>query len=121
MIKYHKEIGFKREDVILAQVLIDRMKDRQFFFSKHSLRQLREENEAEAIGQRIIGYSLCWDDVFELAIDNGRIEKIGFRIPFKDRDIVFIVNREKIIVTLWTNDKKDVHFTLNVSNYAMIK
>jgi hypothetical protein len=121
VIKYHKDIGFKRDDVILAQSLIDRLKDRPFIFSKHSIGQLREENEAETIGKRIIGYSLNWADVFELAIDNGKIEKIGFRIPFKYRDIVFIINRDKVIVTLWTNDKMDGHFTLNPLHYADVK
>lgn len=83
MLKYHKDIGFKRDDVILAQALIDRLKDRPFVFSRHSLGQLLEEKEAEAIGQKIKGYSLNWNDVFELVIDNGIVLKMVFAYRLK--------------------------------------
>lgn len=118
MIKYHKEIGFKAEDKEKALVLIDKLQGFNYSFSRHCLGELRQEAEAEGIGKAILAYSLNFDNVFELALDNGKIEKIGFRIPFKDKDIIFILSRNKTIITAWTNKAEDLHYTLNKNNYA---
>jgi hypothetical protein len=120
MIKYHKSIGFKDSDVIQCKVLLDRLNQRPVKFSSHALTELSQEAEAVTIGQRIKDYTLSFNDVFELAIDSDRIEKIGFRIPFNDKDIVFILSKDKLLITSWLNKKEDIHFTLNKSFYAIV-
>lgn len=118
MIKYHKILGFKAEDIQKAENLIKSLKNRAFRFSSHCLEELTKESEAESIGKAIISYSLALNDVFELALENGIIEKIGFRIPFKNRDIIFILSKNKVIITAWTNKAEDLHYTLNKNNYS---
>jgi hypothetical protein len=121
MLKYHKDLGFKRDDVILAQRLIEALKGKPFIFSKHCLIELLKESEAENIGRSIKDYILKWDDVFEVVTSEGRILKIGFRILFNDKDIVFILSNDKTILTAWLNNVKDGHFTLKASNYVRVK
>jgi hypothetical protein len=121
IIKYNKDFGFNNTDILKAQNLIEALKNRPFTFSKHCLFELLKESEAEKIGQALKNYQLKWDDVFELQIDNGQIIKIGFRIAFNTKDIIFIISKEKSIVTAWLNNKNDLHFTLNPAHYARIK
>lgn len=120
MIKYHKSIGFKDSDVIQCKALLDRLNQRQVKFSCHALQELSQEKEAVTIGQKIKDYTLSFSDVFEIAIDNDRIEKIGFRIGFNEKDIVFILSRDKLLITSWLNGRNDKHFTLNKSFYAIV-
>ncbi len=120
IIKYHKEFGFNESDILKAQALIEALKNRAFTFSRHCLFELLKESEAEKIGQALKDYKLKWDDVFELQIENDQIIKMGFRLPFNAKDIVFIISKEKYLVTAWLNNKNDLHFTLNHALYAKI-
>jgi hypothetical protein len=120
VIKFHKDIGFFPCHVQEGKVLIEALKDRKLSFSVHSLNELTKEHEAVKIGQFLRDYTLNFNDVFELAINEGKIEKIGFRVNFGENDVVFVINRAKMIITLWTNDKKDFHKTLKTELYSNI-
>ena len=118
MVKYHKNIGFYPCHSAEVKELILSLNYRKIAFSSHSLIELQNEAQAVEIGKFLLNYTLDFNDVFELAIDEGIIQKIGFRVNFGENDIVFIINREKMVITLWTNDKNDIHKTLNVSLYC---
>jgi hypothetical protein len=120
MLKYHKDIGFSNERISEAKELIQALNNMKIGFSIHALQELNKEAEAVYIGQALRDYRLNFNDVFEIAIDNNIIKKLGFRVKFSHNDIVFIISRSKIIITLWTNKKDDLHFTLNKSNYAEV-
>ena len=116
--KYHKEIGFRPCDIGEAKYLVESLKYRPFIFSKHSMEELLQEENPEGIGKALKEYNLNFLDVFELAIYEGRIEKIGFRIPHGEKDIIFIITREKKIITIWLNKNSDLHFTLRENLYC---
>lgn len=118
--KYHSSIGFLPCHVGEAKGLLSDLKYRRFSFSVHSLQELGQEREAVLIGRFIKDYQLNFDDVFEIAIYNGRIEKIGFRLNFGENDVIFILSREKEVITLWTNSAKDNHKTLNTNLYCHV-
>ena len=120
MEKYHKDIGFFPCHVREVKALIDALKCRRLSFSVHSLNELAKESDAVLIGRFLKDYTLNFNDVFELAYDAGRLEKIGFRVNFGENDVVFIVSRQKVIITLWINDKKDLHFTLDITKYCTV-
>ena len=120
MQKYHKDIGFLPCHVADAKGLINDLKWRKISFSRHSLKSLSDELEAVKIGRFLIDYDLNLNDVFELAYNAGKLEKIGFRVNFGENDIVFILSREKRIITLWTNKKEDCHYTLDVTKYCKV-
>lgn len=118
MLKYHKQIGFKDCHVKEALRLIEVLQLKRIRFSSHSLTELSAEAEAVRIGQFVKDYKLSFDNVFEIAVDNGRIEKLGFRLNFNENDIIFILSREKSIITIWTNKKTDCHKTLKTGLYC---
>jgi hypothetical protein len=118
MQKFHKDIVFFPCHIAEVKELILSLKHRKLRFSCHALQELAKESEAVIIGQFLKDYTLNFDDVFELAIDRGFIQKIGFRVNFGENDVVFVINRDKMVITLWLNDKKDTHKTLNVSLYC---
>jgi hypothetical protein len=120
MEKYHKEVFFPSCFIGEAKGLIADLKYRKLSFSFHALQELGKESEAVLIGQALKDYSLNFDDIFEIAIDKGIINKLGFRVKFSENDIIFILNREKNIVTLWTNNKNDCHYTLNNTKYCTV-
>lgn len=120
MEKYHVSIGFKDCHIKEAQALIDTLQEQKIRFSIHSLQELGQEREAVKIGRFLIDYDLNLNDVFELAYNDGKLEKIGFRVNFGENDIVFILSREKRIITLWTNKKEDCHYTLDVTKYCKV-
>jgi hypothetical protein len=118
MNKYHVKLGFRPCDIGEAKALIASLKYRRVSFSVHALQELGAESEAVNIGRFIKDYFLDFNDVFEIAVFEGKIEKIGFRANFGEKDVIFIINREKKVVTLWTNDLKDNHTSLNPKNYT---
>lgn len=120
MQKYHKDIGFLPCHVSDIKGLIADLKWRKLSFSNHALQELGQEGEAVKIGQFLRDYDLNFNDVFELAYNAGRLERVGFRVNLGKRDIIFILSREKRIITLWTNKKEDKHFTLNHANYCKV-
>jgi hypothetical protein len=120
MYKYHKEIGFYSTDVIKAKELINTLNNRKLSFSTHAIQELTRESQAVQIGIYLRDISLNFNDVFEVVIDNDKIEKLGFRVKFNEKDIVFIISRNKCIITIWTNNKGDKHFTLDKNKYCSI-
>jgi len=120
MPKYHKDLGFKTQDAQAARQLCERMRPWPYVFAKHALGELLQERDAVNIGRTIRDYKLNFADVFELVTDGGRIQKLGFRIPYTERDIVFMLSIEKMIITCWTNARSDGHATLDVRQYATI-
>lgn len=64
---------------------------------------------------------LTASSIFELQYStDGKLVKVGFRLTKLDpkRDIIVIISNNGVIVTTWTNNKNDVHSTLQKSNYA---
>ena len=121
MQKYHKQIGFEACHVKQAEALLLALQDVRLSFTSHALMELARERQAEAIGKALVNYRLNFSDVFELAIDNGIILKIGFTIDFTaENDIVIILSREKSIITTWVNHSQDNHATLKTSVYSRV-
>ena len=120
MIKYHKEIGFKENDVILAKALILVLNRQKIIFSRHSLGELIQEKNCVEIGQFLKDYVFNFNDIFEIVVNNGIIEKIGFRVNFNEKDVIFMLSNNKTVITCWTCYKIDKHYTLNKNNYAFI-
>lgn len=120
MNKYHKEIGFLPCHVSDAKGLIADLKWRKIAFSSHALQELGQELEAVKIGRFLLDYDLKFEDIFELAYNAEKLEKLGFRVNLGEKDVIFILSREKRIITLWTNNKEDKHYTLNHANYCKV-
>jgi len=120
MQKFHKDIGFLFTDIIKAKELINTLNKRQLSFTTHAIQELSREEQALKIGMFLKDISLNFNDVFEIAKEGDYIEKLGFRVNFNEKDIVFIISRHKCIITIWTNNQGDKHFTLDKNKYCSI-
>ena len=120
MQKYHVLIGFKDIHVKEAKDLILRLQARKRGFSFHALQELSKEIEAVKIGRVLKDYSLDFKDCFEIAVLNGRIEKLGFRVKNGYFDVIFILSSANNIITLWVNEGKDNHISLNPAKYCNV-
>ena len=118
--KYHKEIGFLPCHVGEAKGLIASLKYRNLSFSVHALQELGKEIEAVKIGQVLVNYELNFNDCFEIATFQNRIEKLCFRIKSNEFDIIAVFSREKTLITAWINSCADNHATLDTSAYLRV-
>ncbi len=89
-------------------------------FSDHSQDKLYDE--FQPVQERIKNYlDSVWFDrfnIFEFYVKGREIEKAGFRIRFtKDKDLILIVARGKLLVTLYLNNSGDQHRSLNGNRY----
>jgi hypothetical protein len=118
--KYHKEIGFKDSDIILAKNLINLMNSQKIKYSYHAIEKAKKESNFVEIGQFLNSYCLNFNDVFEIVTENNSIKKLGFRVNLKENDLVFILSAEKIVITLWINQREDIHVTLKKELYCLV-
>jgi hypothetical protein len=118
--KYHSSIGIPAQIKYNVQCLVEQLRQVDFKYSYHAINSMQDESDFNDIKQAICDYMPLFKDVFEIYSEGNTIEKIGFRIPFNNRDIVFIVSNRGYIITLWTNDVRDNHSTLNKQLYATV-
>ena len=118
--KYHKELYFNSEDLKEISLLISNMNQSKIIFSNHVIQEIHAEYNALEIAKFLKCVILSFDNLFEYQKEDG-IVKLGFRYQLNNmEDIVFILSRNKVIVTCWINKKSDKHFTLNPSNYITV-
>jgi hypothetical protein len=115
--KYHKALGIPDNVKFKVKDLLRRFKNIRFSMLYHAEQALYDERDIAGIKKRLAEYIPSYSDVFEV-VEFGYIEKIGFRISFNEKDIVFIVNSYGKIITLWTNNREDKHFTLRKEAYT---
>lgn len=116
--KYHKELGIPQDIKVKTKALIQILNCVNVTISNHAKEALRSEKDVAGINNALENYTLVYGDVFEI-VDIGYIEKLAFRIAFnEEKDIIFVISNNGIIITLWTNNKEDKHFTLNKMAYA---
>lgn len=62
------------------------------------------------------------NNLMEVYVDNGKIEKFLIRVKTMDDefDYTYVITKDGMIVTCWTNDKNDVP-TLNKRSTSYIK
>lgn len=117
---YHKECGIPSNIKMQVISILHSFKYKALGFSTHAGIELRKEAYPVDIAKVLYHYDFNFDDVFEVNENGGQVEKIGFRLRFNAiNDIVFVISKEKTIVTLWTNKITDTHSTLNKQVYAM--
>lgn len=107
---YHKDIGFPKK-----------MKFKEVTGLLPSAHALREAS-SDRYGKIIIPTSFepsTWE-VIEIETVGGALHKIVARKSYNETlDIVMVFNpRDKIIRTVWINEKNDLHKTLDKSAYT---
>ena len=113
---YHKDIGFP-SSFILADKLYIGIK-----YSRHALKK-RKEIDKHLPNKQIVKFP--GKSVIEVGISKkGRVKILVIRKSFsKKKDIIFVLDMEiggfvGKVITLWINDKKDKHFSLDKTKYT---
>jgi hypothetical protein len=120
MQRYHKDLYFPESDKVLLLKAINRLNFLRFKTSEHSFDRFNERLELSQIGDIFKQLSFNYSDLFEYYKEGQEIIKLCFRISLNSqKDIIFILNSEKLIVTVYLNNKGDNHFTLNPKNYTV--
>ncbi len=56
--------------------------------------------------------------LFELAVDRGKLIKVGIRCRYSDtHDLCVIISSAGVLITAWLNSVNDTHKTLDTTKY----
>ena len=118
--RYHKKIYIP--DNIKSQFngFTDNLNTKKWVYSRHCLDNLKYRcYDIKEILSFIKGLILKSNNIFEVyADDKNKIEKLCYRVEYNNFDIILVINKDKKIVTLYTNTKNDEHITLNKNLYC---
>jgi hypothetical protein len=121
MKRYHKDVYIPEAGKRSLEALTDVLNTLKWTYSKHVLDNLKYRSiNMEAILLFIKNTRLQAKDIFEYYIDDKSIiYKVCFRLSFASgTDIILVLSNMKNIVTLYMNEKNDMHYTLNKSLYV---
>ena len=117
---YHKDIYMPQNYIKQVDKILKRRNI--FIFSKHMKEQSNKDykhefnlKEVDKTLRNIKQY-----DLFEIETQFDKITKFCIRIKFDDRDLciaITICSNGLLVKTIWRNDVKDLHNSLDYSKY----
>lgn len=120
MLRYHKDVYTKPEDISKVDSLVNDFKGLGWGYSGHCLDNIKSRViDSRALLLFIKGLELTASQVFEYYIAESRaIEKLCFRIPYiSGLDIILVIGNDKNIITIYINSSEDNHETLKKELY----
>jgi len=123
MKRYHKKVRFPDADLPKLNELVDRFNAiEKFGYSDHCLEHLKYRAiDNMAVLNFIKDVWFEADQIFEYYTLDDIIEKACFRLPYnKGIDLIVVLSKEKVIVTIYVNSAEDKHETLNTSLYQKV-
>jgi len=121
MKRFHKKVYMPIDSKAKIQNFTDKLNDIAWKYSAHALDNIKHRAvDNRAILLHIKGLTLSASDVFEYyADDKGEILKAVYRIDFEGFfDLCLVISKEKNLVTIYINTKKDNHDTLDKHLYV---
>ena len=119
--RYHKEVYFPIDQQKDLKTFTDRINQLNYIPTSHCLDNLKHRViDIEGILNFIKYTELDISQIFEYYTQGNQIEKVCFRIPYQGNDIILILSNFKQIITIYLNDKDDIHITLNKQLYQSI-
>jgi hypothetical protein len=106
--KYHKLLGFPQVEIPSGTRILE--------YTAHAL---RAANDRYGQIPKLNRITFTPDDVFEIVVVDGKVEKFAVRFPYSgglDLTLVISYNR---VVTQWLNRNDDEHSTLDVGAYSL--
>lgn len=119
MQRYHKDLYFPHKQEVTFLCL--RLNKLSWGYTNHSFERIKERGNIEAIGYCLRDCRLNEGQIFEYYIGyEGKIEKAVFRIEFdRTKDLIIVLNKDKVIITVYLNNKIDNHSTLDPKKYCL--
>lgn len=122
LLRYHRSIFFPSLFDADAEILLKELNRRNWRFGFHSIRKLLQVNieTANLVLKKIYRYKIQSDDIFEVYyVDSGEIAKICIRISLTEKeDLILVIDKDKVIVTIYLNKVSDNHGALDTSEYV---
>lgn len=110
--RYHKDIGWP-ESLRIPKGIV------QLYYSTHAKERFRGKYKGLLILPSFI--KLTNQNIFEIETkDRKNCSKVAVRISYdENKDICIVLNPSTgMVVTLWTNLKKDKHELINTNKYS---
>ena len=123
MLRYHKDILFKEEDLKLLQDFTNDLNGLNWQYTKHCLDNLQHRIlDLKSLLLYVKNLTLDYKDIFEFYKDDlsGYILKACYRINWQGNiDIILVINTDKYILSIYINSTEDKHETLKKELYTM--
>lgn len=122
LLRYHRNIFFPNTFEEDVKSFLEEINKNNWRFGFHSIRKLLQVNKdiSNTILKKIYRYRIQIEDIFEVYyISGGGISRVCMRISLTDQDdLILVVDKEKVIVTMYINSKTDKHDSLDTSEYV---
>lgn len=122
MQRYHKKVYFPESDKDNLIEFTDRLNNLTWGYSSHCLDNFKHRVvDIEGMLHFIKGVNLDYEQIFEYykAYDNN-IDKVCYRLAYEINDIILVLSKDKLIVTIYLNIKDDKHETLRKEIYCKL-
>ena len=119
MKRYHKKVYFPFGSITDLHKFTDKLNAMQWRYTPHALDNLKYR----AIDNRDIllfikDLVLDFSDVFEFYTQDNEVIKACYRIYYNDDiDIILVISNDKKIITIYLNERNDLHYTLKENQY----
>ena len=121
MLRYHKDVLFKAEDLKALQGFNDDINRLNWQYTKHCLDNLQHRIlDLKSLLLYVKNLTLNWQDIFEFYKEDlsGYILKACYRINWQGKiDIILVVDTDKTILSIYANSAEDNHETLKKELY----
>lgn len=111
---YHKQLGFPKSVKLTGGLF-------RLIWSNHAIRAAQSDKYGEIV--KVTHISFCPTKVFEIEVcAKGNILKMAYRSHHCEKyDICYVLvpsGNQMLVKTVWLNQKKDNHSTLDSSKYC---
>lgn len=118
MKRYHKKVYFP--DIKEIALFTENLNNAEWQYSKHCLENLKYRFiDIENLLYFIKYLKLNSEWAFEY-YKSDNIEKVCYRIPYNGIDLILVIAKNKIIITIYINSKNDNHNTLKRKLYSYV-
>lgn len=123
MKRYHIDINFPSEHTEKLKSFVKKINSQSFKYSKHCIDRLYQNLLSSEKVSKSLSFlknlSFEYEHIFEYYIEGGEIVKACFRLSYSSyNDIIIVLSQDKVIITVYLNDVKDEHITLNRELYV---
>lgn len=119
--RYHKDVYFPLWAEKELENFSRELNWKPTILSNHVLNKFYEDYRMSSrkIREVIMGTWLDAKDIFEFYGKEGQIEKVCYRIEnaVDDKDLIIVINAQKVVITVYLNSSGDYHASLNKSLY----
>jgi len=127
MQRYHRDLGIPEVHLKRLEVLNEKFNGtKKLGRTTHAFHRLNQRFDYISILNHLANKVMFKvEDIFEIYVDNGVIQKVIYRIDYKvnsyeSQDLILVLTKDKAIVTLYLNDKGDNHLTLKKKLYTTV-